>query len=456
MLVQLQQATGAPLAPGDSAVLAHGIGGAKDLPIPAEFAVLGAVLALIVSFAVLALAWRRPRFEERTPNRPLPGLQRIVDSPAFLVFTRTLGMAAFAFCVLCLTLGKDLLTNPIFGIIYVFLWVGIVPASLLLGPVWKWISPFRTIAAGINRLGRVDPDRGMYAYPERLGLWPAAVGLYLFVWMELGVWPQGVELGGLRLWLSVYLAVMVVGSAAWGNKFLASADPFEVYSSLLAKLSVWGRDDAGSLVLVSPLRNLASVTPRPGLVAVVAVLFGSTAYDSFHESPHWVQFVQNSELSQTLLSNTAFLAFSVLAWLIFTVATMATGVERGIDRRTLPDLFAHAMMPIVVGYVVAHYFTFLVFQGQVTLQQISDPLGTGADWFGTADRDVNQWLAYQATLVAVLKVVAVITGHVIGAVASHDRALRLLPERHHVSGQLTLLSAMVIFTAGGLYLLFAS
>lgn len=449
-----------PLTPsadlGDGTFLAHGIGGAKDLPIPAEFAVAGAVAALVVSFVVLAVAWRTPRFEARTPSRRLPGLQSFVDSRWFLVGTRTVGMLGFAYTVMTLTLGKDLLTNPIFGMTYVLLWVGIVPASLLLGPVWKYLSPFRTIAAGVNRLGGIDPDVGMNPYPARLGLWPAAIGLYLFVWMELGVWSQGTELSGIRLWLSVYLVVMVIGSAVWGNRFLESADPFEVYSSLLAKLSPWGRDEAGRLVLISPLRNLASVEPRPGLVAVVAVLFGSTAYDSFHESPQWVQFVQGSEVSQTLLSNVAYLGFSVLAFVIFTVATRATGVSEGTDRRTLPSLFAHSMVPIVVGYVVAHYFTFLVFMGQVTIQQMSDPLSNGSNWFGTADMAINQWLSYQPTLVACLKVAAVVTGHVLGAVASHDRALTLLPPKHQLSGQLTLLTAMVIFTAGGLYLLFAA
>ena len=35
-------------------------------------------------------------------------------------------------------------------------------------------------------------------------------------------------------------------------------------------------------------------------------------------------------------------------------------------------------------------------------------------------------------------------------------AVRLLPPRHHLTGQLGMLVAMVFFTAGGLYLLFAA
>ncbi len=49
-----------------------------------------------------------------------------------------------------------------------------------------------------------------------------------------------------------------------------------------------------------------------------------------------------------------------------------------------------------------------------------------------------------------------VLGHVVGVVAAHDRAIHLLPKRHQLTGQLSLLVAMICFTAGGLYLLFAA
>jgi hypothetical protein len=44
----------------------------------------------------------------------------------------------------------------------------------------------------------------------------------------------------------------------------------------------------------------------------------------------------------------------------------------------------------------------------------------------------------------------------VGVVAAHERAVRILPRRHQLTGQLPLLFAMVAFTVGGLYLLFAA
>ena len=62
-------------------ILAHGIGGAKDLPISPELAIAGAVAALTVSFTVLAVAWREPRYDGATSGRPAPAwLARVVDS----------------------------------------------------------------------------------------------------------------------------------------------------------------------------------------------------------------------------------------------------------------------------------------------------------------------------------------------------------------------------------------
>ena len=436
-------------------IQAHGLGGAKDLPIPPELAIAGAVAALVVSFTVLAVAWRKPRYDAATSGRPAPAwLDRLTSSAAFALTLRVLGMAVFLYVGAAAVFGKDSLINPFLGTFYVYLWVGLVPASLLFGPFFKAVSPARTISMMFAKVSGIPDGQGMYAYPARWGYWPAAAGLLAFVWLEL-VYPHSTDLGPARLWCAAYLAVMFVGSAIWGSTFLERADPFEVYSSLVAKLSFWGHRD-GALVVRSPLANLDSVIPRPGLVAVVGILFGSTAFDSFRESSAWLGLVQSMSVSRIGPDTLALLGFCAGVALVLTVATMATGVTGDTPRRLLPDLFAHSIVPIIVGYIVAHYVTFFVEYGQTTLIQLSDPFSRGDDFLGTADLQVNYWLSENPTFLAVTKVLAVVLGHVVGVVAAHDRAIRLLPPRHHLTGQLPLLLAMVGFTAGGLYLLFAA
>ena len=442
-------------------VFAHGIGGQKDLPISLGLTIAGAVAALTVSFTVLAIAWRTPRYDAATSGRVAPApIARVVDSTAFGFLARLIGFAVFALAVFSAVLGKDTLINPFFGIFYVWWWVGLVPLSLLLGPVWRAISPVRTINLLFAKVSGSDPEEGVFTYPERWGHWPAAVGLFAFVWMEL-VFPYSTELGPVRLWCAVYVGLMLLGGALYGNTFYERADPFEVYSTLVSKLSIWGRRE-GVLVVRSPLANLDTVPVRAGLVGVVSVLFGSTAFDSFKDSSTWIVFVQTNTfvidhgLGPLLLNNLALLAFCAGVGAILAAGTMLTGVGPELRRRDLPNQFAHSVVPIVVGYVFAHYLTYLLELGQDTLIRASDPLSDGSNLFGTGDWSVHYFFASSPTALAAVKVLSVVIGHVLGVIAAHDRAIRLLPKQHQLVGQLPLLVAMIAFTVGGLTLLFAS
>ncbi len=437
-------------------VFAHGIGGAKDLPIPASYAIAGACAALAVSFIVLAVAWRNPRYDATTTGRPVPAQSgAVLQSPSFAAILRLLGLVFFGYVAWAAVAGPDRLINPTFGVVYVWLWVGVVFASVLFGPVYKAFSPLRTLHLGFSKLTGGDPDEGLFTLPKWVGYWPAAFGLLAFVWLEL-IYPESTYLGPVRLWFAVYIAVVIIGSSLFGSKWLEQADPFEAYSTLVGHLCVVGRRSDGQLVLRSPLGNLDAVPPLPGLVAVVAVLFGSTAFDSFKDSSQWVIFIQSTSWNTQLVNFAAMLGFCLAVLVSFSVATMLTGVGPGVRRTQLPSLFAHSVIPIVVGYIVAHYLTYFVEVGQQTLIQLSDPMGTGANLLGTADLTPQYWLSSHPTLLATIKVLAVVTGHVVGVIAAHDRAIRLLPKRHQLTGQLPLLFVMVAYTITGLYLLFGS
>nr|WP_244892647.1 hypothetical protein [Mycobacterium asiaticum] len=72
-----------------------------------------------------------------------------------------------------------------------------------------------------------------------------------------------------------------------GRRWLNRADPFDVYSLVVSRLSPFRRDAASGQVAVgNPLDHLPSMPVRPGLVAVLAVLLGSTAFDSFSATPY--------------------------------------------------------------------------------------------------------------------------------------------------------------------------
>lgn len=208
-------------------------------------------------------------------------------------------------------------------------------------------------------------------------------------------------------------------------------------------------------MLRNPQENLDGLTARPGLVAVVAVLFGSTAFESFKDSARWLRFSQNSAGHGVLLNSVGLAAFCGIVFMTITIASVATAGLGHVDRRDLPGQLAHSVIPIVVGCIVAHYLSFFVSTGIATLQQLGDPLSRG--WRLTSWLDgLNKCAIYShPTALAVIKVMAVVTGHILGVIAAHDRAVRLLPRRHSVTAQLPMLTLMVAYTLAGLWLLFS-
>ena len=99
-------------------------------------------------------------------------------------------------------------------------------------------------------------------------------------------------------------------------------------------------------------------------------------------------------------------------------------IGAGYDSNDLARRFAHTLLPISIGYLVAHYFSLLVFTGQLLIPLASDPLGTGANIFGTANFQLN-YAIVSGNLVWYVQVAALLVGHVAGLTLAHDRALTL-------------------------------
>jgi hypothetical protein len=440
-------------------VLAHGVGGRGDLPVPFSLALAGAVLVLVLSFVVLAFAWPAVRFGRADAGIALPAvLTRLVDSRAFRICLQVLGLVGAGYVVVAAVFGPDLLVNPTFGVVYVLLWVGVVPLSLLFGPVWRFVNPLRTLHALLARFVlRTPPEQGLLPLPPRLGYWPAAVGLFAFVWLEL-VAPGNTTLVVIRLWFAVYAVVQLMGAVVYGARWFDRGDPFEVYSALFGRLSPLGRRQSDRrLVLRNPLVGLGTLAPAPGLLAVVSVLLGSTGFDGFSSSPVWVRYVQAAPTPEIVTATGALTAFvlvvAVTLWLGTTSTRALTDPHTG---HGLPGQFAASVIPIALGYVIAHYFTLLVLEGQRTLVLLSDPLANGANVFGLSGRDVDPWIAQDPGAVAAVKVGAVVAGHLVGVLAAHDKAVGLFPRGKAVLGQVPLFLVMIGYTLGGLTLLFAA
>ncbi|SON63303.1 hypothetical protein MSIMFI_04833 [Mycobacterium simulans] len=435
-----------------AAVLAHGLGGSTDLPVPYAYAMVGAAWALTFTFAVVAFAWRQPRFDPAKPGHALPtALATLVDSRVTRLTAAGLALAFAVWVLLAGVWGPQTQANGLLGAFYVLLWVGLVALSLLFGPVWRVLSPMRTVYLLLPRRHR----KPRFTYPEKWGYRPAALGLFAFVWLELAS-PDSASLPAVRTWLLIYAVVLLGGAWLCGQRWLARADPFGVYSMAISRLSpFWRNPTTGKIVIGNPFDHLPSLPVRPGVVVMLAVLLGSTAFDSYSASLTWRNFsdrvartahgVPETVTSSALRTIGLIIFISVVA-VTFSLAARATGGVNPEQRRALPGRMAHSLIPIVVGYIFAHYLSYLVERGQQTIIALTDPLSRG--WH------VAYVLSMHPPVLATIKVACVVTGHIVAVIAAHDKALRLLPDGHQLTGQLTMMLVMVGYTFTGLYLLF--
>ena len=429
--------------------LAHGVGSRTDLPIPLGLALYGAGAAILLSFAVLLLFWRTPKLGSADSGRSLPtGLQRAVDSTAVRTALQATALAlAILVTAVAVTGPAETERNLAPWALYVTFWVGLVPASLLLRPVWRAANPLRLLHRGLRRLVPAPP--GAARLPA-VGLWPAAALLVVFLWLELA-YPGRAEPGIVAVFLVGY-AVVQVGLALWfGEEWFAHGDGFEVYSTLIARLSPWGRRDDGRLVLRNPLANATAVPAVPGLAAVVVVLLGSTAFDGLSRTVFWQT---GPGAANDTLSGTLGLAVMIaLVAALYLVGARLSGRLARQPRVVQPRRYAGTVVPIALGYTVAHYFSLLMLDGQTTWILASNPFGLpGVDLFGTYDNRVDL-TAVSSDVIALVQVGAVVLGHVLGVTLAHERAL-LSARRPRASDQLPLVVVMVLFTVGGLGLLF--
>ncbi|WP_432826987.1 hypothetical protein [Dactylosporangium sp. CA-092794] len=422
-----------PTAPLATDVLAHGVGGRQDLPLtPAQLAI-GAALALVVSFLVLGAAWREPRLDPAA-GRLVPGwLSGLV--PALTWPFRLAGLVLAAVLLVQFT-KPDTDENPAAGLVYVLFWVGLVPLSLLLGPLWRKLNPLRTLVALIRR----DGGRPL---PAGLGYWPAAAGLFAFAWLEL-VAPDRATLPVLGAWLAVYAAAMLAGGLVYGTAWFDRGDAFEVLGDLVGRLAPVGRRPDGALVWRNPLDGIAGLAAAPGLVAVVVVLLGATFYDAMSGALFWLRFVQENGLPAPLTGTLGLLAVIAAVAAAYRAATRAAGRRGRTSAERMPGELAHSIVPIAVGYIVAHYWSLFVLEGQRTVALL-----VGAEDFRPYSGIITP------TGVANLQVTVIVLGHLLGTVLAHDRALRLFPRARAVTGQVPLLGLMVAYTVSGLLLLFA-
>jgi hypothetical protein len=447
---------------------AGGLIGRSDLPIPEWLFGWAAAMVLVISFVALAVLWPEPRLE-RGRWRPLPGLLgRVPACRPVEILCGAIGVALLGLVVYTGLRGtQSPAANFAPTFVFVVFWIGLVPVSVIFGDVFRAFNPWRAVgravgwaASRVVRNGLPEPLK----YPERVGHWPAALGVFAFAVLELvisgGDKPETVAVATLVYSALTFVAMALYGVEAWSTR----GEAFSVYFNLFSRISPLETRDR-VLGVRLPLSGLAHLKVGAGTAPLLAVMIGSVTFDGAGEAPIWTgiapdisKFFENLGLSPQPAFEMAFLvgltAAILLVYGFYRLGVAgARSVGGGFDAETLSRAFAHSLVPIALAYVMAHYFTYLLFRSQALVFLASDPLGNGSDLFGTATNQIDYGLI-GATATWYWQVAFVVLGHAAGLTLAHDRALALYDDaKLAVRSQYWMLAVMVGFTSLALWLL---
>ena len=459
-------------------LLAHALVGKKDLPIPEWLFAWGAGLVLIITFVLLTAMWREPKLEDERWRPTKAWISAILAGRPAAFLAGLIGVVLLGATVWSGLAGTES-PDRNFSITFVFVtaWLGLVVLSVLFGDVFRAFNPWRAIArafAGVFGLVARQKSPAPLAYPEWLGRWPAAAGLIGFLWLELvygesGFGSVGLEPRIVAIAVLLYTVYTLMAMSLFGiEKWLERGETFSVYFGMFASLSMLSVRDGrlGVRRVLSASRTWTAGIAGSG--AIVLVTIGGTAYDGAREgvlnslagtmfdalndaglSPILSQRLTGSILMAATIGAVAAIFYAGIAGM------RSVGGKLGeLSTTELARLFVHSFIPIALAYLVAHYFTLVLYQEQAQFTYLlNDPLGEMSNLFGISTDPIDYKLI-SANAVSYIQVAALVIGHAAALMIAHDRAVAMFGDsRIAARSQYWMLALMVGFTTLGLFLL---
>ena len=459
-----------------AAALAHGFEKRYDLPIPLNMFLLGAGSAVVLSFAVMGLFVRSggghfayPRF-----NLLRLGLFRLIAHPGVVLAVKLLSAGVFLLSIAAGFFGEqNPLRNLIVTMVWIVWWVGMAYACSLFGGAWALLNPWGNLFAWAEALhGRLRPGRSLsldLPLPAWVGAWPAVALFLWFAWAEIG-WRNNYIPANLAFAASIYSLITWWGMALFGREaWLARGEAFSVVFGLMGRFGVTeartGPGGRPEWNLRPPAVGLlAEEAPHPSAVALVIAVLATVSFDGFTETAQWQALrTRLFDLFAWMDARTAFEAADVFAllaapalfflvyagfgWLVARAGGGAVPAGEAIRR------FVFSLVPIAIGYHLAHYFSYLFIQGQRILPLASDPFGWGWDLFGWAKYEVDIG-AVDAGTVWNVSLAAIVAGHIFAVYLAHVVALQAFGDRRLAQrSQYPMLALMVGYTMLSLWII---
>lgn len=450
---------------GAEGAAAHAFPRPYDLPLPLGHWLIGAGAAVALSFLVAAGLMRRPR---HSPVRTFALPPRTAE--IFLAALQSISAAVFVLLIAAGLFGDqgDWDRNVLPVAVWVVWWVGMAFVCALVGDVWTLVNPWAAISRQARKLlGKVRPSR--FVLHERAGVWPAVLLFLLFAWVEL-VWPSNAVPARLACAILLYSAITFACMALFGvEMWLKRGEVFSLVFSLFGRFSplTARQDEAGRphLILRPYGAGLAQADlPSVSTTALVITVLATVSFDGFSETPAWaglsaagvslfyqIGFVGpfGYVATQSLVKTAGLLAAPLAFTALYLAACRASAWLGDGGTGEIARRFVLTLVPIAIGYHLAHYFSYLLIQGQMIVPLASDPFGFGWNLFGATGStfDVD---AVDMRLVWTVAVGGVVAGHAAAVLLAHRTALEA---SMRLAAQIPLVVLMIGYTVTSLWIL---
>lgn len=358
-------------------IIGHAFGKRYDLPVPLWLFVFGGALVVFLSFllvlprAVAPVRTTESQYADRGQLRAPSPIRWIIAGAV------TVGLIAAG-----LVGSQAVAENMVPSFFWLLVWVAVPISCGVIGDWTRPVNPFAALARAVDRPGLrrvVLGSEEVVTWPEWLGWWPAAALFFAMACGELVYNGDATRPGFTATGLLVYallssVAGFFVGAPTW-------TDRGEVFSVLFA---TWGRlgwlrfGALGRRGLGGGLRvPFAADASR---ITFVLLLLVSVSFDGLLSTPAWKSFRTAIPLTGVpfeLFETGAFAGLVLVAWCLFggfAALVRRVGNLEGSTLTVLSGLLP-SLLPIALGYLVAHNAEYIVINGQLFIPLLGNPAG---------------------------------------------------------------------------------
>lgn len=379
--------------------------------------------------------------------------------------TSIFGTIFFGFLIYVGLFGpNDPLSNLMPLTIWTIWWVGLYSVQGLVGDIWSWVNPWSGLCRWVAR--DIKP---MFRLPIWLGAWPACAIFMMFqVFILSDIAPNDPDRlarFAMFYWLFTFTGMILFGQQNWLNQVECFTVLFRLIGSLRAAF-LMGKTQIG-------LPGWASIEKAPlssSQAVFCLIILASGSFDGLQETFWWLaqigvnplefpgrSAVARESIAGLIGANIALIGVFGVSVYIGIWLFQQFGADDAPRFSTAFNTFAISILPIALGYHIAHYLVSFLVQIQYVTVTLGDPFAKGWNLFGLSSTPVTTGFLNTAETVKTIwltQATVVVVSHILSVLMAHHLASRFARGgRDIMLLQLGISVLMVAYTVFGLWLL---